>query len=93
MPQADKTVVSSSRVVVVFLFTQHFIHSRPRTLAWLNAILPATISGIHSYACSLVHSELSWWELCGSLHLHVAHTCPLLQSLQRYINRSVRYRH
>jgi hypothetical protein len=30
-------------------------------------------SGMHSYACSLVHSELSWWGLKSSLHLHVAH--------------------
>jgi hypothetical protein len=31
-------------------------------------------SGIYSYACSLVHSELSWWGLKSSLHLRVAHT-------------------
>jgi hypothetical protein len=31
-------------------------------------------SGIDSYACSLVHSELSWWGLKSSLHLHVGHT-------------------
>jgi hypothetical protein len=31
-------------------------------------------SGIHSYARSLVHSELSWWGLKSSLHLPVAHT-------------------
>jgi hypothetical protein len=30
--------------------------------------------GICSHACSLVHSELSWWGLKSSLHLHVAHT-------------------
>jgi hypothetical protein len=30
-------------------------------------------SSIHSYACSLVHSELSWWGLQSSLHSHVAH--------------------
>jgi hypothetical protein len=30
-------------------------------------------SGIPSYACSLVQSELSWWGLKSSLHLHVAH--------------------
>jgi hypothetical protein len=28
-------------------------------------------SGIHSYACSLVHTERSWWGLESSLHLHV----------------------
>jgi hypothetical protein len=27
-----------------------------------------------SPACSLVHSELSWWGLKSFLHLHVAHT-------------------
>jgi hypothetical protein len=34
-------------------------------------------SGIHSYACSLVHSELSWWGLKSSMHSHVArlHHC------------------
>jgi hypothetical protein len=26
-----------------------------------------------SYACSLVHSELSWWGLTSSFHSHVAH--------------------
>jgi hypothetical protein len=31
-------------------------------------------SGIYSYTCSLVHSELSWWGLKSSLHLQVAHT-------------------
>jgi hypothetical protein len=31
-------------------------------------------SGIYSYACSLVHSELSWWGIKSFLHLHVAHT-------------------
>jgi hypothetical protein len=31
-------------------------------------------SSIHSYACSLVHSELSCRGLKSSLHLHVAHT-------------------
>jgi hypothetical protein len=30
-------------------------------------------SGIYSYACSLVHSELSWWGLKSYLQLHVAH--------------------
>jgi hypothetical protein len=30
-------------------------------------------SSIHSYACSLVHSELSWWGLKSSLQLHIAH--------------------
>jgi hypothetical protein len=32
-------------------------------------------SSNHSYDCSLVHSELSWWGLKRSLHLqlHVAH--------------------
>jgi hypothetical protein len=30
--------------------------------------------GIYSYVCSLVHSELSWWGLKSSLHLHLAHT-------------------
>jgi hypothetical protein len=29
--------------------------------------------GVHSYACSLVQSELSWWGLESSFHLHVAH--------------------
>jgi hypothetical protein len=28
----------------------------------------------YGYACGLVHSELSWWGLKSSLHLHVAHT-------------------
>jgi hypothetical protein len=30
-------------------------------------------SSIHSYACSLVHSELSWWGLKSSLQSHIAH--------------------
>jgi hypothetical protein len=30
-------------------------------------------SSNHSYACSLVHSELSWRGLKSSLHLHGAH--------------------
>jgi hypothetical protein len=30
-------------------------------------------SGILSYACSLVHTGLSWWGLKSSVHLHVAH--------------------
>jgi hypothetical protein len=39
-------------------------------------------SGIHSYACSLVHSELSWGLRC-SLHSHVAVLeYPLLSILQ-----------
>jgi uncharacterized membrane protein len=37
---------------------------------WLDS---SNSSGIYSYACSLVHSELSWWGLKSSLHLHVAH--------------------
>jgi hypothetical protein len=28
---------------------------------------------IHNYACSVVHSELSWWGLRNSRQLHVAH--------------------
>jgi hypothetical protein len=35
--------------------------------------LDSSSSGIHSFACSLVHSELSWWGVKSSLHLHVAH--------------------
>jgi hypothetical protein len=30
-------------------------------------------SSIHSYACSLVRNQLSWWGLQSSLHLYVAH--------------------
>jgi hypothetical protein len=30
-------------------------------------------SSIHSFACSLVHSELHCWGLNSSTHLHVAH--------------------
>jgi hypothetical protein len=36
--------------------------------------LDSSSNGIYSYACSLVHSEQSWWGLKSSLHLHVAHT-------------------
>jgi hypothetical protein len=40
--------------------------------------LDSSSSGNYSCACSvdssLVHSELSWWRLKSSLHLHVAHT-------------------
>jgi hypothetical protein len=30
-------------------------------------------SSIHSYVCSLVHSELRWWGLNSSMHLQVPH--------------------
>jgi hypothetical protein len=33
----------------------------------------ASSSGTQSYACSLVHSDLSWWRLKSSMHSHVAH--------------------
>jgi hypothetical protein len=31
-------------------------------------------SGIHSCACSLVHSELSWWGL-KALCIYMSHIC------------------
>jgi hypothetical protein len=35
--------------------------TRVARFGWLD-------SSIHSYACSLVHSELSWWGLESSWH-------------------------
>jgi hypothetical protein len=48
--------------------------TRVARFGWLD-------SSIHSYACSLVHSELSWWGL--KLYAFTCCTYALLQSLQR----------
>jgi hypothetical protein len=50
--------------VVFFLLQVVRYRGSEHGLLWLDS------STIHSYACSLVHSELSWW---GSLHLHVTY--------------------
>jgi hypothetical protein len=39
----------------------------------------------HSYACSLVYSDLSWWGLKRSLHLHVAHSAVTAEKGQPVI--------
>jgi hypothetical protein len=60
-------------------------------VARFGRLASSSSSGTDSYACSLVHSELSWWGLQKLFCIYMSHICiiAVTTALDHLINHLV----